>query len=73
MTLHCALSRLLALPPSCRRYLLIAADLLVIPLAVWLSFALRLADPWPVLLRQCSWMFAGAIDQGRDLGAATGA
>jgi FlaA1/EpsC-like NDP-sugar epimerase len=60
MTLHCALSRLLALPPSCRRYLLIAADLLVIPLAVWLSFALRLADPWPAQLRQCSWMFADA-------------
>ena len=60
MTLNCALSRLLALSPRRRRYLLIAADLLVIPLAVWLSFALRLADPWPAQLRQCAWMFAAA-------------
>ncbi|MFM7240013.1 MAG: polysaccharide biosynthesis protein, partial [Cyanobium sp.] len=60
MFLHGTLGRLLALPPRRRRYLLIAADLLVIPLAVWLSFALRLADPWPAQLRQCSWMFAGA-------------
>jgi len=60
MALHSALSRLLELPPRRRRYLLIAADLLVIPLAVWLSFAMRLDDPWPAQLRQCSWMLAGA-------------
>ena len=60
MFLHGTLGRLLALPPRQRRYLLIVADLLVIPLALWLSFALRLADLWPAQLVECSWMFAAA-------------
>jgi len=60
MTLYGTLGRLLALPPRQRRYLLIAADLLVIPLAVWLSFALRLAETWPAQLVQSGWMFPAA-------------
>ena len=39
---------------------LIATDLLLIPLAVWLSFALRLAHPWPDQLQGCLWLFIAA-------------
>jgi FlaA1/EpsC-like NDP-sugar epimerase len=53
-------AKLLRMPPLGRRLLLIAADLLLIPLAVWLSFALRLATPWPQQLQQCAWIFAAA-------------
>jgi FlaA1/EpsC-like NDP-sugar epimerase len=51
---------LLRLPPLGRRLLLIATDLLLIPLAVWLSFALRLATPWPQQLQDCAWIFLAA-------------
>ena len=37
---------LLALPPIFRRFLLICLDALLLPLAVWLSFWLRLANPF---------------------------
>jgi FlaA1/EpsC-like NDP-sugar epimerase len=60
MFFYGTLGRLLALAPLQRRYLLIIADLLLIPLALWLSFALRLADLWPAQLVECSWMFAAA-------------
>lgn len=53
-------AHLLRLPPLSRRMLLIATDLLLIPLAVWLSFALRLAEPWPQQLQNCAWLFLAA-------------
>ena len=56
MPLHTVLSPLLRLPPAARRLLLIATDLLLIPVAVWCSFALRLASPWPLQLQQCLWI-----------------
>jgi FlaA1/EpsC-like NDP-sugar epimerase len=60
MFLHGTLGRLLALPPRQRRCLLIVADLVVIPLALWLSFVLRLAETWPAQLVQSGWMFPAA-------------
>lgn len=60
MPLHSLASRLLKLPILHRRILLIAADLLLIPLGLWLSFALRLAHPWPVQLQECLWMLPAA-------------
>ena len=54
------LSRLLQLPPLGRRLLLISTDLLLIPLAVWLSFALRLSHPWPPQLQESGWLFPAA-------------
>ena len=48
--------RALRLSPLRRRFLLIAADVLLIPLAVWLSFWLRLADPWSPFLQESLWM-----------------
>jgi FlaA1/EpsC-like NDP-sugar epimerase len=52
--------RALQLSPLRRRFLLIAADVLLIPLAVWLSFWLRLADPWGPQLQDCLWLFPSA-------------
>jgi FlaA1/EpsC-like NDP-sugar epimerase len=52
--------RALRLSPLRRRFLLIAADVPLIPLAVWLSFWLRLADPWGPQLQECLWMFPSA-------------
>jgi FlaA1/EpsC-like NDP-sugar epimerase len=46
----------LARPALQRRLLLIAADALLIPLGVWLSFWLRLADPLPSLFLQSFWL-----------------
>ena len=54
------LTRLLQLPPLGRRLLLISTDLLLIPLAVWLSFALRLSHPWPPQLQESGWLFPAA-------------
>ena len=51
------LSRLaITRPPLQRRFLLIAADALLIPLAVWLSFWFRLAEPLPFLFQQSLWL-----------------
>ena len=47
---------LVSLPPVFRRLLLIAIDALLLPLAVWLSFWLRLPHPLhPSLLAAASW------------------
>jgi hypothetical protein len=45
MTINNFMTQLMRLLPVQRRLLLIAADVLILPLAVWLSFWLRLADP----------------------------
>ena len=60
MTIHAFTAHLMRLPPLSRRLLLIATDLLLIPLAVWLSFSLRLAEPWPPQLQSCLWLFPAA-------------
>lgn len=50
-------SYLRRLPPLQRRLLLIALDALLIPLAVWASFWLRLADPFhPIFLTRRLWV-----------------
>ena len=58
--------------PLRRRLLLIAADVLLIPLAVWLSFWLRLADPWSPWLQDSLWMFPTAWLIALPLYALTG-
>lgn len=60
MTLSGFGRRALARPPLQRRLLLIAADAALIPLAIWLSFWLRLADPWSPFLQESLWMFPAA-------------
>ena len=65
-------TRLLRLEPLSRRLLLIAADALVIPLAVWLSFWLRLADPLSSNFLQSLWLLPAALLIGLPLYAITG-
>jgi len=43
--------------PLRRRLLMMAADLALIFLAVWLSFALRIGQFWPAMIERCSWLF----------------
>ena len=65
-------SRLLGLQPFSRRLLLIAADALVIPLAIWLSFWLRLAEPLSSNFLQSFWLLPAALLIGLPLYAFTG-
>ena len=65
-------SRLLGLKPFRRRLLLIAADALVIPLAVWLSFWLRLAEPFSSNFLQSLWLLQAALLIGLPLYTFTG-
>jgi len=65
-------TRLLRLQPLSRRLLLIAADALVIPLAVWLSFWLRLAEPLSSNFLQSLWLLPASLLIGLPLYAFTG-
>ena len=60
------------LQPFRRRLLLIAADALVIPMAVWLSFWLRLAEPLSGNFLQSLWLLPAALLIGLPLYAFTG-
>jgi len=64
--------RALRLSPLRRRLLLIAADVLLIPVAVWLSFWLRLADPWSPIFQDSLWMLPMAWLIALPLYALTG-
>ena len=60
-------------PPRTRRFLLIGLDACLLPLAVWLSFWLRLANPWPTdFLRAGLWMLLSVLLIGLPLYALTG-
>jgi FlaA1/EpsC-like NDP-sugar epimerase len=63
---------LLRLSPVQRRWLLVATDALLIGLAVWLSFWLRLAHPFPINFQQSLWMLPAALLIGLPLYAITG-
>ncbi len=65
-------TQLLQLAPLQRRLLLIAADGLLIILAVWLSFALRLAHPWDSHLQTYLWLIPAALLIGLPLYVLTG-
>lgn len=60
------------LTPLIRRLLLIGADTLFLPLAVWLSFWLRLAQPLSSNFIQSVWMIPAALTLGLPLYAVTG-
>ena len=72
MTFSARTSQLFRLAPLPRRLLLIAADALFIPLAVWLSFWLRLAHPFNANFLQSLWMLPAALLIGLPLYAFTG-
>jgi FlaA1/EpsC-like NDP-sugar epimerase len=62
----------LRLSPLRRRILLISTDVLLISLSVWLSFWLRLADPWSTRLQDSLWIFPTAWLTALPLYAFTG-
>ena len=63
---------LLRLDPLNRRLLLIAADALLVPLAVWLSFWLRLAHPFTPNFLEGLWLLPAAWLIGLPLYALSG-
>ena len=67
------LKRLSGLSPLQRRVLLIAVDAGLLLLSVWLSFWLRLAEPWhPHFWEVGTWMLPTALLVGLPLFAVTG-
>jgi len=63
---------LMELPPLARRLLLGTIDLLLIPLAIWLSFWLRTAYPFSQHLAASLWLFPAVWAVGISLYALTG-
>ncbi len=60
------------IPLMLRRLPLLLADVLLLPLAVWLSFLLRLADPWPPQLQASLWLFPTVLVIGLPLYSLSG-
>ena len=61
------------LSPLKRRFLLIAVDTFLLPLAVWLCFWLRLAHPFhPSFISAGGWLLVGVIIIGLPIYAFTG-
>ena len=63
---------LLRLGPLKRRLLLIATDALLLPLAVWLSFWLRLAQPFSPKFEEGLWLLLAVLLIGLPLYALSG-
>ena len=64
---------LAGLPPVLRRFLLMGLDALLLPLAVWLSFWLRLANPFhPTFMAAGSWLLMAVLLVGLPLYVFTG-
>ncbi|WP_018994131.1 MULTISPECIES: nucleoside-diphosphate sugar epimerase/dehydratase [unclassified Thioalkalivibrio] len=55
--LNRGLERLLRLPRGKKRWLMIAADVVMLPLALWSGFMIRLAEPFPPIMQQTWWLF----------------
>ena len=68
-----SMRRFVWLSPLARRLLLIGTDALLLPLAVWLSFWLRLANPFhPNFQAAGSWLLPAVLLVGLPLYAITG-
>jgi FlaA1/EpsC-like NDP-sugar epimerase len=48
---------LLGLPRDKKRWLMVAADLMMLPLALWSAFMLRFAQPFPPVMQSAWWLF----------------
>lgn len=51
------LERLLRLPRGQKRWLMVAADVVMLPLALWSAFMIRLAEPFPAIMAETWWLF----------------
>ena len=68
-----AIQPLISLSPFVRRVLLIGIDAILLPLAVWLSFWLRLAHQfYPNFIAAGSWLMVSTLLVGLPLYAFTG-
>lgn len=72
MALRGVSHRLSPLAPAQRRLFLVCADAVFIPLAVWLSFWLRLANPFSTSFLESTWMLPAALVVGLPLYGLTG-
>ena len=64
--------RLIRWPPFSRRLLLVGFDLLALPFSIWLSFWLRLAEPFSANLMGSLWLFPVTSAVGLTLYALSG-
>ena len=68
-----AAQQLIGLSPLMRRFLLISIDAILLPLAVWLSFWLRLSHPFDLrFMATGSWLLLAVLLVGLPLYAFTG-
>ncbi|WP_026289356.1 nucleoside-diphosphate sugar epimerase/dehydratase [Thioalkalivibrio sp. ALMg11] len=51
------LESLFKLPRSKKRWLMVLADIVMLPLALWSGFAIRLAEPFPPIMFETWWLF----------------
>ena len=51
------LERLLQLPRGQKRWLMVVADVIMLPLALWSAFMIRLAEPFPTIMAETWWLF----------------
>ncbi|SBO44016.1 nucleoside-diphosphate sugar epimerase/dehydratase [Cyanobium sp. NIES-981] len=72
MALRIRWPRLGRIPLLLRRLPLLAADVVLLPLAVWVSFLLRLGDPWPPELQQSLWLLPTVLVIGLPLYSLSG-
>lgn len=70
--LNRGLERLLRLPRGKKRWLMIGADAVMLPLALWSGFAIRLAEPFPPIMQQTWWLFPLVLLVGIPLFARLG-
>ena len=52
-----SVTRLLTLPRDRKRWLMVGADLILLPGALWVAYVLRFADILPEPMRQAWWLF----------------
>ncbi|WP_019627314.1 nucleoside-diphosphate sugar epimerase/dehydratase [Thioalkalivibrio sp. ALJT] len=65
--LNWGLNRLLELPRAYKRWLMVLADVIMLPLALWSGFAIRLAEPFPPIMLQTWWLFPLVVVVGVPL------
>jgi len=57
MAMKGSVTRLLTLPRDRKRWLMVGADLILLPGALWVAYVLRFADILPEPMRQAWWLF----------------
>ena len=58
------LERLMGLQRVHKRWLMVAADVVMLPLALWSAFIIRLGEPLPSVMREAWWLFPLVVVAG---------